>query len=455
MAEAQNPIPRRKFLKAAAKGAAVVALAPTILRAIERNNSKEINVAIIGAGTQGRILLRDSLRIPNVRFKAVCDIWKYSQQYAQRTLEKNGHNVNVYDDYREMLAKEKDLDAVIVATPDFMHAEHGVAALRAGRHVYCEKEMSHSLSLARDLVKASKESGKMLQVGHQRRSSPSYKNAYKLITEEKICGRLTACYGQWNRPAQQKLPWPKRYEIPPETLKRFGYEDMDRFMNWRWYRKYSAGPIADLGSHQIDIFSWFLGAEPETVMASGSTDYYPDREWYSDVLAIYEYRTAQGSARGFYQVLNTTSFGSYYERFHGDAGTLCISENAAQCYFVPEAERELPAWLTSVPTVERGGAQVIPFLDALPKKSAQAAGEMAAYGEKNAHQFHLENFFESVRANDPGRLTCPGDVAYATAVAVLNVIPAIEQGAKIKISENASSSGKGRGLWDRVKWILD
>ncbi|MBI4976129.1 MAG: Gfo/Idh/MocA family oxidoreductase [Spirochaetes bacterium] len=456
MEKTSEPISRRSFLGTAAKVTAAAALAPTVLRAIERNNSKELNVAIIGAGTQGRILLRDSLRIPNIRFKAVCDIWKYSQQYAERSLGKAGHQVNVYEDYREMLAKEKDIDAVIVATPDFVHAEHAIAALNAGRNVYCEKEMSNTIELSRSMVEASQKTGKLLQIGHQRRSSPAYMNALAMIKNDNVCGRITNCFGQWNRPAQPQLPWPKRYEIPAATLKKFGYDNMDKFMNWRWYRKFSAGPIADLGSHQIDIFSWFLGCEPSTVTANGSADYYPDREWYADVMAVYEYATSAGSVRAFYQVLNTTSYGSYFERFHGDGGTIVISENAAMCYYVPEAEKELPGWLSGVKPVARDGMQVIPFLEALAKKGSSAAA-MKEYQEKNPHQFHLENFYDAVRANDKKKLTCPAEIAYGTAVSVLNVIPAIEKAAKVKISEAAKGSRgfSGGDIMKTVKWILD
>ncbi|MBV9467896.1 MAG: Gfo/Idh/MocA family oxidoreductase, partial [Abitibacteriaceae bacterium] len=105
----------------------------------------DIKIAMIGPGNQGRNLLVNCLRVPGVRFTAICDIWPYSQQYASGILRSFGQPVNVYADYREMLEKEKDLDAVVIATPDWMHAEHTIACLRAGKHVYCEKEMSNDL----------------------------------------------------------------------------------------------------------------------------------------------------------------------------------------------------------------------------------------------------------------------------------------------------------------------
>lgn len=428
-------IKRRTFL--ASVGSTIIL--PAILSKVKANISNEINIAIIGAGTQGRILIRDTLNIPGIRFKAVCDIWEYSKRYAERKLKEQGHDVNVYEDYRQMLSKENDLDAVIVATPDWMHAEHAIACLKAGNHVYCEKEMSNNLKNAKEIVKASEVTGKFLQIGHQRRSSPVYKQVLKMLDFDKICGRLTNCFGQWNRSVQPKLKWPKRYAIKEDVLKKYGYKNMDQFRNWRWYQKYSAGPIADLGSHQIDIFSWFLHTEPETVMATGGKDYYGDRDWYSDVMVIYEYQTVKGSVRAFYQVLNTNGYGNYFERFHGDGGTITISENPKMSYYMNEPGNPLPAWMENVPKVDRDGYKAVSLIDAISRKDSDGKRAIQEFQKKNAHQFHLENFFEAIRKNDKSILSCPEDTGYHTAVSVLNVIPAIQRGEKMVISEDISA----------------
>ena len=159
-------------------------------------------MALIGAGAQGQVLLDASLQIPNVRFVAVCDIWtEYNQKRVSRLLNDSGHPNRAYVDYKELLDKEKDhLDAVIVATPDFWHAEHAIACMKAGLQVYCEKEMSNNLADARRMVLTARETGKLLQIGHQRRSNPRYQFCYqRLLNENKLLGRLTAANGQWNR----------------------------------------------------------------------------------------------------------------------------------------------------------------------------------------------------------------------------------------------------------------
>ncbi len=396
--------------------------------------NSNINVALIGAGTQGRILAECIRKIPGINFKAICDIWEYNRNYtAKRIKAYTKKTVNAYIDYKEMLEKEQDLDAVVIATPDCYHAEHAIACLKAGKHVYCEKEMSHKLELAAEMVKTSNETGKLLQIGHQRRSNPVYQYAYKMIHEDKMCGRLTALYGQWNRTPEDLLAWPAGKEVPEDILKKYGYENMEQFKNWRWFKKYSGGPIADLGSHQIDIFSWFLNAEPYAVTAFGGADYFPNREWYEDVTVMYDYKTTfdgkPGSARSYYQVLNTSGWQEYYERFAGDRGTINLSENPKNCFYIPGSNVEIPKWMEGIEQMTLGGGvQAIPLIPALKNRGDDYKAVMEDFEQKQGHHLHLENFFAAVAKNDKKMLNCPGEVGYDTCVTVLSVIPAVEKG---------------------------
>src|SRR6185295_19531484 len=199
---------QRGYQQARAAEAAAAAKAPADLQVI--------NVALLGAGAQGQVLTDSMLRIPGLRFRAVCDIWtEYNQKRVVNSLKKFKHEPNAYEDYREMLDKEKELDAVIIATPDFWHAQHAVDCLKAGKHVYCEKEMSNTLDGARRMVAAARETGKLLQIGHQRRSHPRYLHCYeKLLGEARLLGRIVTVNGQWNRAVSPDLGWPERYAIP-------------------------------------------------------------------------------------------------------------------------------------------------------------------------------------------------------------------------------------------------
>ena len=333
-------IDRRSFLRSTAAAGAGLMLAPNVLATgTAAGKGDDLNVALLGAGAQGQVLLGSCLKIPGLRFKAVCDIWTaFNQTRVTRLLKKYRHDVTPYVDYAEMLDKEKDLDAVIIATPDFWHAEHTIACLEAGLHVYCEKEMSNTLEGARKMVEAARKSGKLLQIGHQRRSNPRYIHCFdKLIKEAKLLGRITTINAQWNRSARPDDGWPEKTEIDEATLKKYGFKSMHQFRNWRWYKGLGGGPIVDLGSHQIDIFNWFLGANPKSVIASGGTDYYDKKthEWYDTVMAIFEYEYEydpgkKQTVRAFYQTITTNSNNGYFESFMGDEGTLQISESAGK-----------------------------------------------------------------------------------------------------------------------------
>jgi len=400
----------------------------------------DLNVALLGAGAQGQVLMNAMLKIPNLNFRAVCDIWAdYNLKRAVNILKKFKFEVNGYTDYREMLDKEKELDAVIVATPDFWHAQHAVDCLKAGLNVYCEKEMSNTLEGAREMVSAARDTGKLLQIGHQRRSHPRYILCYeKLIKEARLLGRIVTVNGQWNRSAQPDLGWPRRYAIPDDKLKQYGFDSMHQFRNWRWYRGLGGGPIVDLGSHQIDIYNWFLEAQPRAVVASGGTDYYDKatHEWYDTVMAIYEYDTRDGVARAYYQTQTTNSSQGYFENFMGDQGTLIISESEAgksgSLYRQPEA----PPWDEWV----RKGYITAPEIQMIEQKSEAVLDvrETISPDEHKIpleftdpyHKPHLENFFNAVRGRE--ELNCPPEIGYETAVSVLKVNEAIEAGCRLE-----------------------
>ena len=178
LASAPTPgVDRREFMRTSLLvGGGILLGAPAFLRA-QTPRADALQVAIVGLGVQGRILLDAMLGIPGLNFRAVCDIWSFSRTYGQNRLGKAGFKVTAYADIEDMLAKEKDLDAVIIATPDFWHAPHTNLCLKAGLHVYCEKMMSNTIEGARSIVRTMRESGKLCQIGHQRSSNPRYRHA--------------------------------------------------------------------------------------------------------------------------------------------------------------------------------------------------------------------------------------------------------------------------------------
>ena len=439
---------RRDFLATGAKLGAAFIAAPYLARAASvGGGSDSLNVGLIGCGEEGRVLLSAALKIPNIRFHAVCDIWPYNRKYGERLLQKFGHDPKPFEDYREMLTAVPDLDAVIVATPDFVHAEHTNAALKAGKHVYCEKLMSNTVEGARSMVRTAKEAGRLLQIGHQRRSNPRYIYARdRIVHGDRLLGRITNSSAQWNRAVTEDLGFPAKQAIPENVLHKYGYANMHEFRNWRWFKRYSGGVISDLGAHQIDVFNWMLGSNPTSVIAGGGRDYYTNHEWYDNVFVIYEYPTQEQVVRASYQVLTTTSAGGgYFEYFMGDEGSLKMSENPKITKLYREArapdwdqwvakglilrpgsgEGALPPvkpWekpLSHPPMMSKAVSSVVDV-----RETAElSAWDMPVTLDKAIHQPHLENFFDAVRGK--ATLNCPGETALASAATILRVNEAV------------------------------
>ena len=442
-------ISRRQFITTGAAATAWLALSRTGLAqasaAMAKGHPDDLNVALIGCGDQGRVLLNACLKLneingplkmPGVRFKAVCDIWPYAQRYASRYLGKFGHEAKVYSDYRELLDKEKDIHAVICASPDWVHAPITCAALEAGKNVYCEKLMSNTLEGARQMVLTQRKTGKLLQIGHQRRSNPRYLHAKnKLIDQEHLLGRITHASGQWHKAKADDRTCAKNYEMDVATLQKYGYENMQQMLNWRWYKKYGGGPIVDLGAHQIDMFTWFFNANPKAVIANGGVDYFKNHDWYDNVIAIFEYETPEGTSRAMYDVLTTTSSMGFLEKYMGIEGSLVISEIPRWNQFFREkgiTPDTGPKWvaLGEKGLIKRKEDPTVVEPD--PKKDVAVDSRVSPPPEtweipvtldKPPHLPHLENFFQAIRGK--ATLNCPADVGYRSTVAVLKVNEAV------------------------------
>jgi predicted dehydrogenase len=345
--------------------------------------------------------------------------------------------VNIYENYEDLLAKEKTLQAVIVATPDFWHAPITNTCLKAGLHVYCEKMMSNTIDGARSMVATMRQTGKLLQIGHQRRSNPRYLFALnRLLHEAKICGRLTAANAQWNRAVEKDFGWPKHSEMSDAQLAKYGYKDMHQFRNWRWFKGLGGGPLSDLGAHQIDIFNWWFNMVPKSVMASGGIDYYKNHEWYDNAMVIYEFPLPEGTARAFYQVQTTTSAGGgYFEMFMGDQGSIKMSENPSISAVFREAEA--PPWDEWVHKNYLAAKKAPPGESAdVAKVDVRETAQLAAYDipvffNKFIHQPHLENFFNAIRGQ--AKLNCPADEAFSSEYVIHKANEAIPLGKVLEI----------------------
>ena len=222
-------------------------------------------------------------------------------------------------------------------------------------------------------------------------------------------------------------------------MKKYGYNFFDEYFHWRSFKKYAGGPMCDLGSHQVDIFNWFLKTMPKSVTAFGGLEqskqeaikrkvgYIP--ETMDHTLAIYQWDTTYGPVRGFYQVDLRTSRGGFYEEFMGDKGNMVISEIATKnaFFFEPSAEK-LADWAAEAKEKDEDDAEAgFAFKLGPSGDEKDDSKKLKLDADLPIHFWHLENFFDAIR--DSGvKLTCPGEDAFQTCVAVIKANESAETG---------------------------
>ena len=257
---------RRDFLKTTATAA--VLAGPAVIGA--RGANDKINIGWIGVGTRGNAGI-DWLKkaAPDtVTITAICDTFQgYLARGKDRVQTIWGNTPATYEDYHDLLAN-KSIDAVFIMTPEHLHHDMAIAALRAGKHVYLEKPLAHTIEEGFDIVREWKKSGKIVQVGTQNRSSSLYKKAKEMVKQGMI-GDVHFVRAFWYRNSTDDNPaW--RYVIPPDAnqqntdwAKFLGPApkrawDPHRYYQWRLYWDYSGGISTDLLVHQTDIVNFML-----------------------------------------------------------------------------------------------------------------------------------------------------------------------------------------------------
>jgi predicted dehydrogenase len=444
-----------------------------------------LNLAIIGCGRQGQMLIACLLAeaLPDVRIQALCDIWPRNLARAQKLLadhaklDLTGHT---YEDYRQLLAREKSLDAVLIATPDGAHAAQTIACLRAGLHVYCEAPISNDLQQAKQMALAERETGKQLQIGHQRRSNPYYRQAYRLLHETTLLGQLTSAQSESNASiAESRFIEAPAAEAPdPKTLERYGYGSVKEFLNWRWFRKHGGGPFLSEGTHSIDTLSWLLDCAPTSAVVSGGRDYWKDREAFDHVILDLVTPLESGLLRALCRVTAASSVSPDQELICGIRGFMLLTEEPGQSTAIPASflhadQTGQHPWapvllagrlkrFTDTPFFEKHTNQnrsTVPpdpwtpleltycalraskghFLDTVllacpspwegppqgmcmltPDSSDKATAPKSPFGP------HLANFVEAIRGK--ALLNCPAEAGYRSAAIALETLKALEDG---------------------------
>ncbi len=411
--DAINPLNRRTFLQSAAKTAALAAgathLQPLFAQsAAPRSPNDTIQLALIGAGIQGQGDTRFALQVPGVKLVAVADCYDGRLTHAR---EMWGADLFTTRDYREILAR-KDVDAVLIATPDHWHKQAAVDAVQAGKDVYLEKPMIHLYSDGPEIIDAARSSNRILQVGSQRVSSIVYAKAKELLASGAI-GKLNMVAARWDRNSSigawnytvpldastQTCDWPRFLGTAPKIP--FSGE---RFFQWRKWKDYGSGVAGDLFVHLFSGTHFITGAHgPTRAMATGGLRYWKDGRDADDVLlALLDY------PEGFNLSLrvNFVDGGAESEGFlfTGSEGQMEIAGRTVT--------------VTRVPPAKEPGYTVSTFADAMQKQTIEAYRKKypvehpsgppsqdvqsfaAPEGYSDSYD-HFQNFFNSVRSRKP------------------------------------------------------
>jgi predicted dehydrogenase len=269
-----SSLSRRSFLKSAALAAAA-APAATALGANE-----SLRVGVIGSGGRAQQLMRALAKVPNVRIAAVCDVWDVHLEKGRRLAADGAFTTKRYQDVLD----RKDIDAVLVGTPDHWHAPLTIAACQAGKDVYVEKPLTHTMGEGRAVIEAQDRHNRVVQVGTQQRSMPQYQKARELVRAGRI-GQVHKAHLTWNRNTDRVRRFPLGVDPKavdwPTFLGSAPQQPFDeyRFRNWRWFWDFGGGIFTDLMVHQIDIVHWVLGLDHPLHALSVGSDVFSRGVW--------------------------------------------------------------------------------------------------------------------------------------------------------------------------------
>jgi len=407
---------RRSFLKVAGSATAGTVLGAKVLAPAAAQTgppaptaaNDHIQIALIGAGGQGQGDTKTALQVPGVKLVAVADCY---DGRLEHTKELWGNDIFTTRDYREVLSR-KDIDAVIVGTPDHWHKQVSVDAMKAGKDVYCEKPMIHGYADGPEMIEAAGATNRILQIGSQRVSSIIYAKAKELLASGAI-GQLNMVSAHWDRNSSMGA-W--NYTVPldasPETCdwERFlGTApsipfNAEHFFQWRKWKTYGTGVAGDLFVHLFSGTHFITGTYgPNRAMATGGLRFWKDGRDANDVLlGLFDYQ------EGFNLSLrvNFVDGGEESEGliFTGSEGTMEIAWNTVTISRTPREKEPGSTIETFTEAMKKrvleSYRQKYPVRHTSAPPSTASEKYVASEGYRDSYD-HFSNFFTAVRSRRP------------------------------------------------------
>jgi predicted dehydrogenase len=269
-----------------------------------------VSFGIIGTGGRGTYVGGHMARDRRARLAAICDLFPDRIDLA-KTRVPGADKAQAFRDYKELLA-QPGIDAVLIATPVFLHPEHFEAAVNAGKHIYCEKPAGADVAGVKRLMRAAQKAGpsKTIQFGFQQHFSPEYLAAEKILRSGKL-GQLTMMESYWVLGG-----------APPQGFKSPYPPEVQKLRHWGSWKDYSGGAIVEQDCHGVDVLNWFAGAHPLKAIGTGGLRYplaYGD--WTSDHHNI-TYYYPNGLEGWLLSIKHTAGFRDVKEQFYGSQGMI-------------------------------------------------------------------------------------------------------------------------------------
>jgi predicted dehydrogenase len=396
---------RRDFLRAVPAAAPLVGGALNIGSAITA--SDPVRLGFIGLGSRGCYELEICSKLDGAKVVAVADVYQAAIDRAKAAYP---GSYDGYQDFRRILDR-KDIDAVFVSTPDHWHALATILACQAGKDVFCEKPLSHTIHEGRLMVQAARKYNRVVQTGSQQRSAPHFQNCAELIQQGHI-GKVTLieCWNEENAtpegagsPPDGAPPAGMNWDMYLGPAPQAAYNRNRHMWHYRWFWDYSGGMMTDWGAHHMDVIQWAMQVDgPLSAVAAGGRFCLKDNcETPDTLMTVFEYpgfvvrySVRQGNGRRYEGRQNGVAF-------YGTDGTLIVDRSSWEV--APENAARFPNDFDRVEAFLKTGNVAAPAnLDRSVRVPAQprckAMQETGLKIDPSCQEAHIRNFLECVRS---------------------------------------------------------
>jgi predicted dehydrogenase len=367
--------------------------------------NETVEIGVIGSGGRAQALMKALARVPGVRISAVCDVWDKHLAEGRELAAPGGFTTK---EYRQILDR-KEIDAVVIGTPNHQHVPMLKDACSAGKDVYVEKPLTHKLEEGPAALEAQNRYNRIIQVGQQQRSMPQFQKGLELVKSGQL-GTVRKVHLTWNRNAARGTT---KYDIDPSTVNWQAWLgsarpqpfDPYRFREWRWYWDFGGGVLADLMVHYIDVAHWYLGVDhPSEAVTIGDKFTSPQWETPDTTQTLLRY---PGCQVYFESTFMNARNGAMLE-FMGTEATLYLDRGRLEV--IPERKRDAHNRNALLPTLPESqwvlgtGPQGADFYD-------QPDGEL----------LHLSNWVECIRTRNKPVAGVEAGISAASAAHLGNI----------------------------------